>query len=194
MRIYNSKISNLTKEKLQELVDNSHSLSDVLRSLNLHTSSGNFRTLKRKLEKENIEYSNIKNEKFQISSFRKKIPLSEILIENSTYSNPNLLKRRLIKEDILKLQCQICNLGPSWNDKPLCLQIDHINGQSTDNRLNNLRLLCPNCHSQTDTYAAKNKINNTLLKKEIITTAPTIYVTVIILSFIWQEQQESNPH
>ena len=52
--------------------------------------------------------------------------------------------------------CGICGLGPEWNGMVLVLQIDHINGDSTDSRLENLRFLCPNCHSQTETFAGRN--------------------------------------
>lgn len=65
-----------------------------------------------------------------------------------------ILKTKLleIKEEI----CEICKIGPIWNNMPLTLQIDHINGNNKDNRIENLRFLCPNCHSQTDTFGAKN--------------------------------------
>lgn len=152
-----SKISNLSYEDTKKLVNDSKCLSDILRKLSLHTSSGNFRTLKRKLKKENINYEHIVTEKSKIGTFRSKIELEDILTENSIYTNPNLLKRRLIKDGFLQLTCQECGIGPSWNNKNLCLQLDHINGVSDDNRLENLRLLCPNCHSQTNTYAARNK-------------------------------------
>ena len=69
----------------------------------------------------------------------------------------NRLKIRLFKEGLLEEKCAICgNLG-EWNDKPLSLVIDHINGNHSDNRIENLRILCPNCHSQTETFAGKNK-------------------------------------
>lgn len=54
------------------------------------------------------------------------------------------------------LKCSECGLGPNWNNKPLTLQVDHIDGDNQNNDLDNLRLLCPNCHSQTETFAGKN--------------------------------------
>lgn len=67
------------------------------------------------------------------------------------------LKRRLVEERVLEDKCSECDQGPVWNNKPLSLQLDHINGVNTDNRKENLRLLCPNCHTQTSTFGALNR-------------------------------------
>ena len=163
------KIRSLTKEYLTELIINSISLSEILRTLSLDTSSGNFRTLKRKLYDDQINYDHIKNGPgYDIKNanfFKKRIPLNDILKENS-YFNPIHLKKKLINNGMLQKQCAICHIETIWNSLPLCLQLDHINGCSSDNRIDNLRLLCPNCHSQTSTYAGRNK---TKIKKEKIT-------------------------
>jgi hypothetical protein len=81
--------------------------------------------------------------------------LKEILIENSDYTNFQSLKKRLLDAGILKYKCYECNIK-TWRKKKLVLQLDHINGIGNDHRRKNLRLLCPNCHSQTSTYAGKN--------------------------------------
>ena len=65
------------------------------------------------------------------------------------------MKARLLNNELLEYKCSICNLV-EWNGKAISLQLDHINGQRKDNRIENLRLLCPNCHSQTDTFCGKN--------------------------------------
>lgn len=86
---------------------------------------------------------------------RKIIKLEEVLVENSTYHR-GCLKRRLINEGVLENKCDICGLLPKWNNKLLVMVIDHINGINNDNRIENLRLLCPNCNSQTDTFSGRN--------------------------------------
>ena len=83
-------------------------------------------------------------------------PLDEILVKNSTYNRFHL-KKRLLKQNLLENTCAICGCQPIHNGKPLVLVIDHINGVHNDNRINNLRMLCPNCHSQTDTFSGRNK-------------------------------------
>jgi len=91
---------------------------------------------------------------------RTKIPLSEVLIENSTYAR-HALKKRLIEEKLLEYKCQSSSNEGTWNGYRLSLHLDHVNGIFNDNRLANLRFLCPNCHSQTDSYAGKNIIGKT---------------------------------
>lgn len=78
-----------------------------------------------------------------------------VFTENSCYPR-HRLKERIIKQELLDHSCQECGLGHEWNGKPIVLQLDHINGINNDHRLQNLRFLCPNCHTQQDTYAAKN--------------------------------------
>jgi Zn finger protein HypA/HybF involved in hydrogenase expression len=65
------------------------------------------------------------------------------------------IKGRLVQVGLLENRCAQCGLR-EWRGKPLCVQLDHINGNSEDHRVENLRMLCPNCHSQTETYGAKN--------------------------------------
>lgn len=91
----------------------------------------------------------------QLQSVSAKYSLEEILVENSSYANISRLKQRLVNEGKMEYKCQKCGIS-EWLGNPLTLQLDHINGVNNDHRLTNLRFLCPNCHSQTDTYAGKN--------------------------------------
>lgn len=82
----------------------------------------------------------------------KTLPLSEILVKGSTYGNSSYLKKRLVKEGVLKNACDDCGIS-EWRGKKLSLQLDHRDGDRTNNLRENLRLLCPNCHSQTETHS-----------------------------------------
>ena len=82
------------------------------------------------------------------------------MVENSTYTNSMRFKKRLIESQLIPYKCAICGLENQWNGKELILQLDHINGKHNDNRKENLRFLCPNCHSQTETFSGKNKKEN----------------------------------
>jgi 5-methylcytosine-specific restriction endonuclease McrA len=76
-------------------------------------------------------------------------PLAKLLVKNSPAKNNTHLKKRLIREGLLSNRCYQCGMPPLWQNKPLTLEIDHINGDNRDNTLENLRILCLNCHSQT---------------------------------------------
>lgn len=89
-------------------------------------------------------------------SFRNCIPLEEILVENSTYSSTSSLKRRLFKEGLLNEHCDICGVS-EWMNRPISLQLHHLNGNPVDHRIENLQILCPNCHSQTDNFAGRKQ-------------------------------------
>ena len=96
------------------------------------------------------------NLKFPGIGSGKKLELSEIL-EGKHPQYPTIkLSRRLKKERILEDKCDICDIT-EWNGNPIVLQLDHKNGKRTDHRLENLRLLCPNCHSQTENFCGRNK-------------------------------------
>jgi len=85
-------------------------------------------------------------------------PHEKMFKENST-STSAMVRRRVVKEALVDYQCQVCGLTDQWQGKEICLQLDHINGINKDHRLENLRFLCPNCHTQTDTYAGRNTNN-----------------------------------
>ena len=86
----------------------------------------------------------------------REIVLNEILEGKHPSYQTLKLKKRMIKDGIRENKCEICGIV-GWNDKPLSMQLDHIDGNSHNHKLENLRLTCPNCHSQTETYCGKNK-------------------------------------
>lgn len=85
-----------------------------------------------------------------------KIPLTEILEGKHPYYQTLKLKKRLIKEGIKENECDICGIT-DWNGKPLSMRLDHLDGNSHNHKLENLRMICPNCDAQTETYCGKMK-------------------------------------
>jgi hypothetical protein len=150
-----------TKEILEVAVKDSFSIATVLFKLGLKPTGGNYSHISKKLRNYGIDTSHFTGQghlKGKSHNWTTKIPLDNILIENSTYQRGSL-KRRLLKEARIKNICHLCGMLPNWNGKPLVLQLDHINGIWNDNRFDNLRLLCPNCHSQTKTFANRKRIS-----------------------------------
>lgn len=144
---------------LSQLVKECKSYAQVLKKMNLSPKGGNYRILKRKIKEANIDTSHFTGKghlRGKTHDWAKKIPLENILTENSDYQSYKL-KNRLLKEKLIENVCVDCGLTGIWNGKSINLHLDHINGINTDNRLENLRMLCPNCHSQTDTYTSKNR-------------------------------------
>ena len=157
MKKHTSIIWKIPKEVLQPLVKKSNTISEILKYFGLENKGANYKTLHNRLIVDKINFSHIprglgsnKGKKFN----KTKIPLEQVLIKNSKYARYNL-KKRLISEGRIIQKCAICGLGTIWNNKKISLQLDHKNGIANDNRLKNLRFLCPNCHSQTDTFAGK---------------------------------------
>lgn len=85
-------------------------------------------------------------------------PLTDILKEGTSYPSSKL-KKRLVREGLFVDKCNKCGIGPIWNDEKLVLQLNHINGKHNDNRIQNLEILCPNCHTQTPTWGSKRGLN-----------------------------------
>ena len=147
------------KDNLTEIVKNSKSISDVINKLGLRNAGGNFKTIKNYIEIYKIDITHFETDDLRIVKLKElskenKIDLNLILVENSTY-NRTSLKKRLVGENVLEYKCEKCSNMGEWLGEKITLQLDHKNGIFNDNRIENLRFLCPNCHSQTDTFAGK---------------------------------------
>ena len=99
-----------------------------------------------------------------IEAVKTSLSYAEVLVENSTWTSTYHLKERLFKESLKEKKCECCGRS-EWLDKPIALELHHINGIKDDLRLENLQILCPNCHAFTDNYRGKSKVQSA--QKEI---------------------------
>lgn len=136
-----------------DIIKESNNINQVCVKLGKEPTNTNYYTIKKIIKKYNIDISH-----FCISNSGKnykKFDLDEILCENSKYTSTTHLRNRLIKENIKEEKCECCG-NTMWIGKKIPLQLHHINGERTDNRIENLQLLCPNCHALTDNYCGSN--------------------------------------
>lgn len=144
-------------EQFIDAVANNKSVAGVIKALGLIPAGGNYATVNNKIKELNLDTSHFTGKGWNVGlKFKPKEakPLSEILVENSNYQSYKL-SQRLLKENIKEHRCERCK-RTEWEGVPIPLELHHVNGNRTDNRISNLQLLCPNCHALTDNYRGKN--------------------------------------
>lgn len=157
-------------EEINKAIRESNTKIEVLRKLGVKTLSGtSYRNIDRYASKFEINLDHFHTKPIdyknrETGSRIRKTDL-EIFTVNST-SYGVRLKKRFIELTKCKVECSVCHID-TWQGKPILLQLDHISGDSSDNRIENLRLVCPNCHSQTNTWCGKN-IKRILITKECL--------------------------
>lgn len=153
-----NKIYKLSDEQFVELLKKSSTISEVLFKLG-YTVKGNswgYSQVKRRMDDLNLDYSIFKGKSAVIKITKlNNVRKEDILKENCKHQR-TVLRRYVIKNNLIPYKCSICGCT-EWQGKTLSLELDHINGINNDNRLENLRFLCPNCHSQTSTYGSRNQ-------------------------------------
>ncbi len=151
----------IPSEEFAKLVAAATTFTALLSSLGLMSKGGNNETVRSRCKEEGVDYSHIKQgsnsnkgRRFPNKSLTKEKALEIVFIENGPCRNS--VRSYLKKYNFIPYKCECGNEG-MWREKSLSLQIDHINGECRDHRLENLRWICPNCHSQTETFTGKHK-------------------------------------
>ena len=154
-----SKVYNYTDDEFKEIIARNHSWCACAKEVGLSPNGSNARIqLKKRVDELHLDISHF-DQTQDAHNTSTKYTLEEIMIENSSYQNTTKLKERIIAAKIIPYKCAICGNDGEWQGQKLILQLDHINGKHFDHRKENLRFLCPNCHSQTHTFSGRNKKN-----------------------------------
>lgn len=150
-----------SKKLLEQNVKDCYSFAELARKLGLSDKGGNCRvTLKKKLDYFQIDYSHFTGQAWNQKSHphygNTGNKIEDVLVKNSKQSSHNI-RERLFNLGLKENKCECCGIS-TWNNKPITIQLHHINGDRTDNRIENLQMLCPNCHSQTDSFCKRKEI------------------------------------
>lgn len=155
--------SKYTADLLEPIVLSSTSMHDVLRALGVKITGGSQGHVKRLIDRYGISTKHFTGRGSNRGPTHKggvqRLRWQDILVFNrlQVREHPKRLRRAMLEAGIPN-QCDVCGMGPVWNHRPLRLQIDHKNGNWADNRKQNVRFICPNCHTQTETFGSKNKL------------------------------------
>jgi transposase-like protein len=156
-----NKIYECTDEQFVNLIKNSANIAEVLFKLG-YTVKGNswgYSQVKQRMVDLNLSSANFKGKNAYYETNKEREISPDKLFRINCKHTRTVLRRNIIRNNLLPYKCAICGIS-KWNNKTLSLELDHINGMNNDNRLENLRFLCPNCHSQTTTYGSRNQQRN----------------------------------
>ena len=148
-----------TDEQLIDAVKSNKSIASVIRQIGLIPAGGNYVQIQARIKQLNLDTGHFTGKGWNIGLIFRPIPprpLKDLLVANSIYQSYKL-KQRLFAEKLKYPACEICGWAKRSPDGRIPVELDHINGDRNDNRLDNLRILCPNCHSLQLTHRGKNK-------------------------------------
>lgn len=153
------KLHKYSLAQLKSAIKSSASMRQVLMKVNVAPYGGNYDVLRKAINHFNLDVSHFTGQAWNKGkTLSAKVSIEQYL-SNEKPIQSFKLKKRLLKEKIFEAKCFNCDAS-HWLGEPIPLELDHINGNNKDNRLENLRLLCPNCHALTPTYRSKNRIKS----------------------------------
>ena len=144
-------------ERIKEIIPQCINFTEVLKMLSIPRQGNNSNTLKRLLDENNIDYSHFTGRARVYNNTSTSI--SEYL-SNRVKITSGKLRIKLLTEELKENKCEICGIT-KWHGKPIVCQLHHIDGNNQNNNLENLQILCPNCHSQTENYCGSANVNKT---------------------------------
>lgn len=149
-----------SEDEARAAIAASRSWAESLRRLGLCPTGGAWRILKKHAASWQISVDHFDPDASRLRNLRRsQQPLSEVLVKESTYPRKNV-KRRLLAEGLKEPECELCGQGEIWGGRPMSMILDHINGVRDDHRLENLRMVCPNCAATLDTHCGRrNRID-----------------------------------
>ena len=165
--VYMKKVE-YTKELLEENVKDCYSFAELCRRLGLKPEGSNPKTVRKKMDEFGINYSHFTGKAWNKNPDNpvyqgKYLPN---LCEHSSLSSANV-KTLVYRLGLKENKCEICGIS-EWYGKPIQCELHHLNGDPTDNRIENLQILCPNCHSQTDNFRSRNRTNGMSAQEETL--------------------------
>lgn len=161
MILHMKRISN---EDFKRFVEESHTYADVCRKIGWKPQGGNYRYVKKYINELELDTSHFTMKGKSNSGVKHNEKKVEDYLTTNSYIKADRLKWKLFSNGLKEYKCEKCGII-HWNGEQISLQLHHINGDNTDNRLENLQILCPNCHSQTDNYCGANNHHNGVDKK-----------------------------
>lgn len=138
----------MNDEQFAQAVSVSRTLAEVADRVGMRTRWG----ARQRIDRLGLDAAHFRGQGWRRGKGR---PLADVLVDGVSLSHTAWLRQRLVREGLKEHNCEVCGLT-EWNGLPIPLELDHINGRRDDNRLENLRLICPNCHAQTPTYRGRN--------------------------------------